>query len=227
VDERKFNWKEIRLADLLSVGVAGLAIAVSIWTFERQREASDKQVAFERRIADAQAAFEREVEERQSAPLLVPGAELRDRGRRISVYIGSGFLRKRAEQLFVEERPARLVLPVRNVGEGVAILLREYVHPILSCADTASYTAIPPRGLERLGYFAIRPGESDQLTYLAPGPRIGAEYGRASKASELSLPIRYTDSLGRKLRWTCVRYTHRNAQSGWHVASMAYGERRP
>jgi hypothetical protein len=223
----KLKRKEITPGELLSVGVGAIAIAVSVWTFWRQQDTTDEQAAFERDVVEAQAAFQTEIEERQSAPLLVPGVELRDRGKRITVFTESGVVKKRADRLLIGGRPARLIIPMRNVGEGVAILLRERVKTIPDCADAEHYTAIPPRGLERLGYYVVRPGESEQLAYLAPNSRVAAEYRGARNANSLNLLVRYTDALGRKLRWTCVRYSQGKGQRGWSVAAALYGERRP
>ena len=217
----KEKWKDFSAPQLLSVGIGVFAIAVSVWTFERQQNAGDKQAAFERGVVEAQAQFQAEIEERQSAPLLVPGVEINDRGKYITVFTESGPVGKRADRLLIVEDPGRLIIPMRNVGEGVAILLRERVKAIPSCADAPSYTVIPPRGLERLGHYVVRPGESEQLSYLS------TEYGRLVDLTDLSLLVRYTDAIGRKLRWTCVHYSRGTGQRGWSVAEPVYGERLP
>jgi hypothetical protein len=218
------------LADKLSTGFAGasaavacVAILVSCQTADDQ---SADQKATEKRQANAarqQAQFQTNIEERQSAPRLTPGVRLSDRGKMITVYPDSGGrIRKRADRLTIERNPPyRIVMPVRNVGLGVAILLQEYVSTVETCHPPPG--ALDRADVERLGFYALKAGDTDQLVYL-PRPEFAEVYHAAGEALNVNLLLRYTDVLGRKLRWTCVSYARSGRHESWAVAEPVYGD---
>jgi hypothetical protein len=186
--------------------------------------------------AREQQELQREIEERQSAPLLVPGVEheMRLKRQRFQI-VGShrqvvklaNFLRIYWDPKKPEEEPY-IVVPMRNAGEAVAIVLDEEARLIRDC-DHARRRRLSRSGVERLGFYVIRPGESEQLYYAPRGhdaPQVAEEYRAASDEQEASVLVRYTDQLGRKIRWTCVTYTRGGPDDEyWSVSKPVYGER--
>lgn len=201
-------------AALASAAFAGVALKCSADANSRQEKAADRQ-----------AQFERDVEERQSAPLLVPGVEPNERRRTITYP-----LIKEAGRLMIskENGPPRMVIPMRNVGAGAAIGFLEYAHVLSNCKQAPALLEPPQGGLRGLGYYVVRPGESEQLYYIAPRrlPQLRSEYRRAAGSLDVNVLVRYTDFRGRRLRWTCVRYTRERSAGAWLVASVAYGDRK-
>jgi hypothetical protein len=186
-------------------------------------------------ISSQQKNLERQVEERQAAPLLVPGVQQPDRLGRRTFQIANSY--KRVEKLsnFLmirepqqREREPFIVVPVRNVGTGVAILLNEEVRVVDNC-KTKSRRQLDPDLKERLGYYVVRPGESEQLYYAPRGDdavEVTEEYEKANTATRVTLLIRYTDQLLRRLRWTCVTYTRGGRRDPrWSIEKPVYGDR--
>jgi hypothetical protein len=183
-----------------------------------------------------QQDLQAEVEERQSAPLLVPGVEqeMRLKRRRFQI-VGShrqvvklaNFLRIYWDPGAPELEPY-IVVPMRNAGEAVAIVLDEEARLVRDC-DNARRRRLGRSGVERLGFYVIRPGESEQLYYAPRGSdavRVAEEYRAASDEEEVSVLVRYTDQLGLKIRWTCVTYTRDGSNDEyWSVSKPVYGER--
>ena len=171
-----------------------------------------------------QARSDTRAEERASAPLLVPGVEQDARGEMVDVYVGYRHITKRADLLMLETDPVRVVMPMRNAGEGGAILLPDRARPVASC-DAAD--GLPRADKSRLHYYAIRAGESEQLFYNASNkPRLTELYRRLVKGKTTArVVLRYTDTLSRRLRWTCVTYT-RGSPDGkiWSVSEARYGD---
>ncbi len=116
-----------------------------------------------------QDSLQRDIEERQFAPLLVPGVEQEARGdNTIDVWVGFRHMRKRADALQLQDKPLRMVMPVRNAGEGVAILLQQRARPVKDCDDERlkrEAEDFPDDNVQRLHYYVVRPGESEQLFY--------------------------------------------------------------
>jgi hypothetical protein len=79
----------------------------------------------------------------------------------------------------------------------------------------------------RLHYYGICAGESEQLFYnTANKPRLDELYRRLVEGETTArLVLRYTDTLSRKLRWTCITYT-RGSRDGeiWSVSEARYGD---
>jgi hypothetical protein len=173
---------------------------------------------------DRQQEFQQQIEERQSAPRLAPGVELSQRGKEITVFADSGgTIDKRAERLLVERRPPyRIVMPMRNIGLGVAIMLqREFPTPVSKCPDPSARLS---GDLEALGYYNIPAGQSDQLIFRPYTKRRISEYRAASQALKLNLLLKYTDVLQRQLRWSCVRYTRPSPTEAWSIEEPFYGQ---
>jgi hypothetical protein len=171
-------------------------------------------------VEDRQARFQRDVEERQSAPLLVPGVAPGERGRRITVPI-----KKRAGELKISAKPPRIVMPMRNVGEGVAVLFLEYALPVSACPHPGASLPRPRYAPKGTTYYVIEPGQSEQLSYLAP-PRLPGlihAYRNASTSRHVRLLLRYSDFLGHRVRWTCASYARDNRRHSWSVVIVVYG----
>jgi hypothetical protein len=228
--ERRSLWKRIRSLGK-RIGFTGLsalaavtAIGVSIWVWwdqdrddkdqnEAQEEANRKQGELEQELADARARFDRAVEERQSAPLLITY-------RREQV----------PDALVTGSSPPEIRVRVRNVGEGVAALTREYATLVADCGRTPGLLGDPLSGLERASYYVVRPGESQSLVY-HPRPaeedhrNLVKQYRWASGATHLNVLLRYTDLLGRRLRWTCLSFSRRENDDPWSYAAAFYDDR--
>ena len=194
--------------------------------------AADRQAS---RTADAQRAFQKQVEERQSAPVLAPGVEPELTAKRVTVASGWGTVaNRRAERLmFVsgdEETgaPARVVMPMRNVGEGVAVVPGQVVLTETSCQDRQfraqergsrvrieKPTAFKVYGTRYLGPYNIPPGESQQLAFELDATDPESYLWKGDQRL-VSLRIAYTDLLGRRLRSTCVDY-RRGRRGSWSV----------
>ena len=171
-----------------------------------------------------------------SAPLLVPGVEPRSReGRKQFQIVGSyRVVNKLANFLQIYWNPRKpkrepyIVVPVRNAGEAVAILLDEEARFVRDC-ESVGGRRLNRQGVERLGFYVVRPGESEQLYYAPRGDdasTVAREFMEASDALEVNLLVRYTDQLGLKIRWTCIGYTRRTEDDDrWSVAKPVYGER--
>jgi hypothetical protein len=220
---RRFEAKDwIAIASVV-VAIVSLGFAIAA-----QRKASS--------TADEQQQLQRQIKERASAPLLVPGVEQRVRLGTERFQIAGSYKEvvKLANFLSIYWNPRKptaepyLVLPVRNVGEAVAIVLDEEARVVRDC-DTVSGRRLNGRGVERLGFYVVRPGESEQLYYAPRGDDasvVAHEYKDASDALEVSALVRYTDQLGQKIRWTCTTYTRGSANDPrWSVAKPVYGER--
>ena len=180
-----------------------------------------------------QDSLQRDIEERQFAPLLVPGVEQEARGdNTIDVWVGFRHMRKRADALQLQDKPLRMVMPVRNAGEGVAILLQQRARPVKDCDDERlkrEAEDFPDDNVQRLHYYVVRPGESEQLFYnTRKRPKLAKLYRDAAlNETTVNVLIRYTDALGKKLRWTCVIYTRGTTEDKlWSLSESVYGERR-
>ena len=62
-------------------------------------------------------------------------------------------------------------------------------------------------------------------------PELIEPYRNAADAADISLVVRYTELLTRKLRWTCVQYTRskpknpkKKPRGEWSAANTVYGE---
>jgi hypothetical protein len=74
----------------------------------------------------------------------------------------------------------------------------------------------------------VRPGESEQLFYnTRKRPGLKKLYRDAAlNDTTVNVLIRYTDALGKKLRWTCVIYTRNTTDDKlWSLSESVYGER--
>lgn len=220
--------RSLKASDWIAIVSAVVAIVSVAVAFAAQRESSS--------TAEDQQALQRQIEERASAPLLVPGVEPEQRLGRKRFQIAGSYKEvvKLANFLHISWDPRNpeaepyIVVPVRNVGEAVAIVLDEEARVVSDC-QTVKGRRLNRRGVERLGFYVVRPGESEQL-YFAPrgddASAVAAEYKKASRALEVSLLVRYTDQLGRKIRWTCIGYTRGfKRDRRWSVAKPVYGER--
>lgn len=224
------RWKEVKPTDVLSALFALVSVGLALWALIQSEH-----------TADDQNRFERDIEERQSAPVLAAGTELRQRGKRRVVYTENARVKKRADRLLIDSNAGRVVMPVRNTGQGVATLIREYAFVVRDCVNEPDKWDLPPHR-ERLGFYAVRPGESEQLGYLTPQTprqflelarqtrkRSYTDYSRVGKEGKpFNLVVRYTDALVRKLRWTCVSYKlakRRGDLSEWSMESQIYDDR--
>ena len=173
----------------------------------------------------------------------MPGVNFAQRSGRVTVFTESSPVVKQPQRLYIEHdaKHPRLVMPMRNAGEGVAILTQEFPIPVETCAEDAiARTAPSKEELERQGlfgrlsFYVIRPGESEQLAYRPTEnnyPELIEKYRKAADAAEVNLILRYTELLTRKLRWTCVRYTRSKPKNpntpprgGWSASDALYGE---
>lgn len=225
---RRFETKD--LIAVISVGVAVISVGVAIVSLILAAKAQRRSGS----IADRQQTLESQIAERESAPLLVPGVEpgLRLGRRRIQLVGSRKQVVKYTNFLLIHWTPGAepfIVVPVRNVGEAVAIVLDEPARVVPECTHTPREERLSRSGVERLGFYVVRPGESEQLGYSPRGPnaaRIEEQYKEAFRALKVSILIRYTDQLGRKIRWTCITYTRGSLhQLRWSVAKPVYGER--
>ena len=176
----------------------------------------------------AQRSFTAEIEERESAPVLAPDVEPRLYAKPVTVPTDVGTVKKRrAERLFVNPDTPQVIVPMRNVGDGVAVI------PVtVSFRDDCPGTpdGIPPLLRKRragyLGPYNIPAGESRQLSFgpLDRHPKSARPYVDARRATDLHLMVLYTDLLGRKLRWTCVSYTRPKATASWSVKYPYYDD---
>ncbi len=108
-DDDRESWTKY-VMPLGSLLVAAVALLFSTVTYFEQAE-----------LESRQRAIAREIDERQSAPVLVGGVERRLRGHRIRVVPETGAaFHKLAERLLWDAD--KLVVPVRNVGAGTAVL---------------------------------------------------------------------------------------------------------
>lgn len=197
-----------------AVLLAGLSVVLAIVAFVVSCSASERQ-----------EKFQRDVEERQSAPLLVPGVPLDQRGKKIVFYPEAGGpLEKRADKLFLSDKPTRTIVPVRNAGEGMAILLGERFKLLESCDDAAIESVGAPDA--PLGYYAVAPTASEQLGSLAPrDSELADTYRDAFRARQVFVLLRYTDVHRNKLRWTCIAYTRESTAGGWSLDYPVYGQK--
>lgn len=187
------------LVALGSVLVAAVALVFSFVTYRDQAE-----------LESRQRAIAREIDERQAAPVLVGGVERPLRGRRIRVVPETGAqFRKPAERLLWDAE--KLVIPVRNVGAGTAVLPFSRVwfdEDNRQCEGPLSVvTGARVWDWEekfRAGYYVVRPGESWQLIYREPADE---DWEQMSQKMSVTFLLRYTDALGWFARWTCLSYT--------------------
>jgi hypothetical protein len=211
---RRAGFFKVKVNEVVSAGLALVSIAVAGLALHSSQ-----------RTEDEQEEFQREIEERQSAPLLVPGVELGLRGKQITFGTESGQVTKYAHRLLTQEDPLLVVIPMRNAGEGVAILLFEFFQKVDDCI-TDPPRLLLERRVDLLGYYVVSPGDSEQLSYR---PRDGEErrlFRELARAyPDLRLVLRYTDIHRRKLRWTCVVYHRATPGGGWSLRRPVYGER--
>lgn len=220
--------------EIAAVVVALVSAAGALWAVLEADQANDAADA----VARQQQAFEADVEERESAPVLAPDVEPELRGKPIRVPTDRGtFTKNRAERLLVhiiQNRPAdeptpQIVVPMRNVGAGLAVV------PVTLSFPTTCPVEPPKRDLpvfesgqggRYLGPSNILPGESRQLSFSPLAGQRPEPYFRALKATgELSLLVFYTDLLGRRLRWTCVTYQRGKRTDSWSVVYPYYGDK--
>jgi hypothetical protein len=220
--------RKLEVSDRIAIGSVVVALGSLAFAVVAQRESSS--------TSKDQQELQRQVEERASAPLLIPGVEPEQRlGKRRFQIAGSykevvklaNFLRIYWDPRKPSAEPY-IVVPVRNVGEAIAIVLDEEARVVRDC-QTVRGRRLNRRGVERLGFYVVRPGESEQL-YFAPrgddASVVAAEYKQASDALEVNVLVRYTDQLGQKIRWTCIGYTRGSEHDPrWSVAKPVYEER--
>jgi hypothetical protein len=128
-------------------------------THATAKQARD-QKAFEQKQAADQAAFQQRTEIEQSAPLLLP---LRPSNQPTTVITGDGSVTKRADRLFVDATNLRVVVPVRNVGSGVALIVGFPVRVDNCNSEPGLMKKTEEWGL---GTYAVPSGETAQLPFL-------------------------------------------------------------
>lgn len=224
----------------ISLVVAGAGAVVAYLGWTHANEVDDQR----KMDAKKQARFERQVEERQSAPLLAPGVEPSMKTRRgVAIASSSGDFAKPVAADLLWGDGTQLVVPVRNVGAGLASLNGSQPVFLRNCGKEPR-SLDPRRKPSRGGYYNIPPGESFQLLYhLRPKPerqsdQSAKEYQQARKSWERRdghyrtvakqggiehLLISYTDLLGRRWRWSCFDYTRPNGRVRWSLRSATYG----
>ena len=210
--------------DLLLVLTAAVSIVVSVIALQRSDQVAALQQA-------------------ESSPVLAPGTDLADRGRVMTIATETTTVRKRADWLFIDRRAGRLVIPLRNGGNGIAMIVGR---PVLVENCTLEPQRLPLSTTGALGTYIIPSGGSDQLAWLARKSdvagtvRVGnesfwysfdyAHFGRIgnSKSGPPSLVVWYTDGAQAKLRWSCMtffRASGNNRMSEWAVEGVVYGAR--
>lgn len=113
-----------------------------------------------------------------------------------------------------------LVMPVRNIGEGMAAV--HSVKALTDCGPAAdAYMDVPlsPKAMaaRRLGVFNVLPGGSEQIVWDMQPP----DGRRAVGTRTLYVIVRYTDFHVQSDRWTCIVWRGKY----WTFDSQFAGER--
>lgn len=211
--------------DLLLVLTAAVSIVVSVVALQRSDQVAARQEA-------------------EASPVLAPGTLLADRGRVMTIATETATVRKRADWLFIDNHVGRIVVPLRNGGNGIAMIIGR---PVLveNCATEPQHLPLATTGA--LGTYILQSGDSDQLAWLerksdaAGAVHVGkdsfwysfdyAHFGSIgnSNGGAASLVVWYTDGAQIKLRWTCMTFfqtSERRDTSEWAVEGVVYGARR-
>jgi hypothetical protein len=210
------------IVSVLGVALGTASLVLGLIGLARSEDNAERTSTIEAR----QRAFAREVEERQSAPVLAPDIEPAAMGRTISVATNYGTRTKRAERMnvFHENGVFQIIMPMRNVGNGVAVVPFTVTFARTCPAKPAASERLARTQIRYLGTYNVPPGESRQLAFAA-NDQDRLLYSRATTATRLNLMVIYTDLLGHRVRWTCVTYKRPRHGSAWSVEYPYYGER--
>jgi len=211
--------------DLLLVLTAAVSIVVSVTALQRSDQVASLQEA-------------------ESSPVLAPGTALTERGKAVTVATNTATVRKRADWLFMDNRVGRIVVPLRNGGNGIAMIVGR---PVLVENCTVEPQHLPLSTTGSLGTYIIQSGDSDQLAWLerkgdsAGTVHVGnesfwysfdyAHFGSIdnSNGGNASLVVWCTDGAQIKLRWTCMTFLRASQSKGtseWASEGVVYGARR-
>ena len=197
---RWLKLEPLKPSDLINIGAAAIAVIAVYLTVQSAKDDIKQEIR----------------QENEAAPVLIASAAPDAGGQPIVVYPTYGpAITKPADQLYVEPlrgSGARIVMPIRNVGLGVASV---YGRPMIltSCAPRSVAAAVHIPVLQ--GTYVLESGETDQLGFLQPPPANvpGGEWHyydyrlfTATKRSSLHMLIRYQDVAGTTIDWTCAKY---------------------
>jgi hypothetical protein len=128
---------------------------------------------------------------------------------------------KRVSRGVPQVRCYELIVPVRNVGEGVAAV--QSVKALHDCGEKATkeYMREPLTGVRhrRLGVFNVPPGEAEQVVW----QMIAADGRRAQRSASLFVIVRYTDFHLARDRFTCMIFRGRK----YRTFDTQYADDRP
>jgi hypothetical protein len=210
------NRKEERERWTLRVAVVGAIVAVIsfAWSCETAQDQGD---------------FQDAVEERSSAPVLAAGVEPQNRLGEISVKTALGTAPKprQVPEIRQRHRIARLIVPVWNIGLGVAVIRG---HPLLGdcrAAERKIRQSSPPK--RRAGYYNVPSGKSEQLVFPVSQHDV-TEISTLRRRGDdsvylLTVTLRYTDPLVRRDRWTCISWIRSSPDNSWTLSTQDYDDR--
>jgi hypothetical protein len=171
-----------------------------------------------------QKKLQAQVEERSLAPVLAAGVEPSMRGKTVTLHTIVGKVVKPAEAPVFASRRRLLVVPVWNVGNGLAVWRRTKVLTDCDKAFNQEF-AKRPTNSRRLGFYNVPDGQSEQLSYPV---RSGAEAraaAEAAKKNKLSVFTFYTDLVNSRDRATCAVWKRGNAANRWKLSTQDYVDR--
>lgn len=211
------GWRWLKLeplkpSDLINIVAAAIAVTAVYLTVQSANDDIKQEIR----------------QENEAAPVLIASATPGAGDQPIVVHPTYGTaITKPADQLYVEpfgESGARIVMPIRNVGAGVASI---YGRPMIltSCAHAKVVAAVHVPGLQ--GTYVLESGETDQLGFLEPATVPGGEgpyydYRRLTATTQFFLHIlmRYQDVAGTTIEWTCATYQFRSRVRTRHRGTL-------
>lgn len=246
------------LVTALSVLLAGVGVWIAFSQF-KDALAQEASAARETAQQNEEAAQENEDNE----PFLIPATPPAERGIRKTADLNFGRVTKRADRLYVAPPhptsgifKARIVIPLQNGGNGIAIVFGRPVF-ISNCDRAAD---LPKHLAEPGGTYVVRTGEADQFGFFQPAASAGripgggwytfdyqhwgssrVIHGRSGHRrtttyepyryeSTANVVVWYSDGARSRLRWMCAQYLFAGVGIGglqYATVGQTFGESGP